>query len=94
MNKDNRYYYLVAQTALGGIVVNITTYLLIICTMGLGAWLHSSAMEWTGALMFWIILIARAAANKSKAVKFNNPQSLADHLHDAYGVTAKSQRSE
>ncbi|MFP2872627.1 hypothetical protein ACLEIY_10310 [Acetobacter tropicalis] len=89
MKKTDQEFLLIAQTALGGIMVNISTFVLVLATIGIGVWLDSSPMEWVGAIMFWMVLIARAANRKSNKKAFDHPQELADYLHRKYGVIAK-----
>lgn len=87
---EKRTFILIAQTAVGGILVNISTLVLAVSTVGVGALLHSSAMEWTGAAIFWVILLSKAAARvKARGQCFDCPQALADHLQKQYGVRAR-----
>ncbi|BBC78753.1 hypothetical protein AcetOrient_orf00584 [Acetobacter orientalis] len=87
---DKQTFILIAQTAVGGILVNISTLVLAVLTIGVGTLFHSSAMEWTGAAMFWIILLSKAAARvKARGQSFYCPQELADHLQKKYGVRAR-----
>ena len=87
---DKRTFILIAQTAVGGILVNVSTLALVVLTIGVGVFLHSSAMEWTGAAMFWIFLLCRAMPRaKAKVQGFYCPQELADHLQKQYGVRAR-----
>lgn len=89
MGKKDVCFYLVAQSAIGGIAVNLSTFVLVLATIGIGVWLDSSPMEWVGAIMFWVVLSARAANRKSNNKAFDHPQELADYLHSKYGVIAK-----
>ncbi|MCP1216784.1 hypothetical protein NKW53_11980 [Acetobacter orientalis] len=87
---DKKTFFLVAQTAVGGVLVNVSTLALVVLTVGIGALLHSRAMEWTGAAMFWICLLSRVAPRaKARAQMFYCPQELADHLQEKYGVRAR-----
>ncbi|WP_086897750.1 hypothetical protein [Acetobacter senegalensis] len=89
MKKTDEKFLLIAQTAIGGIMVNISTFVLVLATIGIGVWLDSHPMEWVGAIMFWVVLSARAANRKSNNKAFDHPQELADYLHSKYGVIAK-----
>ncbi|KAA8391403.1 hypothetical protein FOH24_07120 [Acetobacter tropicalis] len=94
MAQKNACFYLVSQSAIGGIAVNISTFVLVLATVGIGVWLDSSPMEWVGAMMFWMVLIARANKTKSSKKAFDDPQELADYLLDKYGVSANPLRAE
>lgn len=94
MAKKDLCFYLVAQSAIGGIVVNLSTFVLVLATVGIGVWLDSSPMEWVGAIMFWMVLIAWANRTKSNKMAFDHPQELADYLLDKYGVSANPLRAE
>lgn len=80
---------LYAQTFWGGVLVNISTFLLGLLFMGAGVLAGSHAMEWVGFLMFWITVSVMAINRGKDRIAFTCPQELADHLRQYYGVVGK-----
>ena len=74
---DDRFW----QSALN----NAITFIVVVGVMGVGWLLGSSAMQWVGFVMLFLILLGRASdMNKSRM----SAQAAADHLAEKYNVVA------
>lgn len=66
---------------------DICTFGVVAGTFGLGWWLDSSAMQWFGFVLLFVIMIGRA---NSQIKKFT-PQEAADWLCDEYDVSPRKE---
>ncbi|CCT58528.1 hypothetical protein [Acetobacter pasteurianus] len=80
---------LYAQTFWGGVLVNVSTFLMGVLFIGAGVMAGSHAMEWVGFLMFWITISAMVLNRGKERIAFTCPQELADHLRRYYGVVGR-----
>ncbi|MFS8367837.1 hypothetical protein ACJRO0_10130 [Acetobacter oryzifermentans] len=88
-NDKSQNISLLAQTFWGGVLVNISTFLLGFLFMGAGILVGSHPMEWVGFLIFCIVITAKAINRGKDRIAFTCPQELADHLRQNYGVVGK-----
>lgn len=92
MNNENTKLQpmsLYAQTFWGGVLVNVSTFLLGLLFIGAGVLVGSHALEWVGFLMFWITISVMALNRGKDRIAFTSPQELADHLRRYYGVVGR-----
>lgn len=74
------------ETTLQSIARDAVTLATGIAFIGLGWFVGSAAMEWTGAVMFFISIFIRASGKLDES-KFT-PQEAVNFLRDEFGVVA------
>lgn len=76
------------ETTAGSVVSDLFTLFTVAAVIGMGVWLDSSAMQWVGFIMVFVILFSRSTSKKSTYT----PQEAADFIRDEYGVTAEVEK--
>ena len=78
---------LIYETPLQSWISDAGSFLTAVSLIGVGVWLDSSAMQWTGAALFFLTLTARGSGHKRDLIK--TPQQAADWLAATFNVRAK-----
>jgi hypothetical protein len=84
-------FILLHETALQSWARDAGTLATIVILIGLGVALDSGAMQWVGAIMFWISFLWRMG-KKSKECQRLTPQQAADYLAEHFDVVATTDR--
>lgn len=72
---------IVHETIKQSIIKDVATCALLIATIGVGVWIGSSALQWIAALLFIIVLLARAATDrKGSFYSFADARAYLDKL--------------
>lgn len=82
--KDN--VILIRETTAESIKSDLFSFATACALIGVGVYLESDAMQWTGAALFWMVIMAQASGQKKKTTK--TPQQAADWLRDKFNVRA------
>jgi hypothetical protein len=77
---------IIRETVAESVTMDAGTFLMALALIGIGALLDSTAMEWTGATIFWLTVVAVACRDQKKT---KTPQEAADILKARFGVTAR-----
>lgn len=59
-----------------------STFALFACLIGVGVVLDSSAMQWTGAMIGFITVFARAASSRSESMTISEARAFLDALEE------------
>lgn len=86
MSDTENDIYISYETALYSWVHDASTFVMAAGLIGLGVYLESTAMQWTGAIVFFLTTIATAALDKKR----QTPQQAADFLYKKFGVKAEA----
>ena len=81
---NERDVMLLHETVWQSVARDITSAVMVVGLIGSGVWVGSTAMQWLGFILFWLVLLVRA----NSKIRYT-PQQAADYLKERYGVTAR-----
>jgi hypothetical protein len=85
-NKDEPKVIMLRESLRDCIISDAITLGMAVSLTGFGRWMGSEALQWVGAIVFFLAMFAKANNWRNNSNK--TPQQAADWLRDTFGVVA------